>query len=145
MKEFTVKKETGNSAGLVVRIRAAMGLTQEQFAAQFGVTVATVNRWENGRAPAVSGDKEPEGMGEEAKTRIIGLIRYQTKGPGTQRRIQYGPQCRKLGSKAAAEKKGVWGNFFPVCRAVTPAAKLRGKREDRFHCRWHGSARCAMI
>lgn len=37
-------------AELVKAIRKAMGLTQEQFAAQFGVTVATVNRWENGRA-----------------------------------------------------------------------------------------------
>lgn len=37
-------------AELVKAIREAMGLTQEQFAAQFGVTVATVNRWENGRA-----------------------------------------------------------------------------------------------
>ncbi len=37
-------------AELVKAIREAMGLTQEQFAAQFGVTVATVNRWENGSA-----------------------------------------------------------------------------------------------
>ena len=37
-------------AELVKSIREAMGLTQEQFAAQFGVTVATINRWENGRA-----------------------------------------------------------------------------------------------
>ena len=37
-------------AELVKAIRKAMGLTQEQFAAQIGVTVATVNRWENGRA-----------------------------------------------------------------------------------------------
>ena len=36
-------------AELVKAIRKAMGLTQEQFAAQFGVTVATVNRWENGK------------------------------------------------------------------------------------------------
>jgi transcriptional regulator with XRE-family HTH domain len=28
-------------------LRAALGLTQEQFAAKIGVTVATVNRWEN--------------------------------------------------------------------------------------------------
>lgn len=39
-----------NSAELVKEIRKAMKLTQEQFAAQFGVAVATVNRWENGRA-----------------------------------------------------------------------------------------------
>jgi putative transcriptional regulator len=35
---------------LVKAIREAAGLTQEQFASQFGVTVATVNRWENARA-----------------------------------------------------------------------------------------------
>ena len=32
------------------QLREAMGLTQEQFAAKVGVTLATVNRWENGRA-----------------------------------------------------------------------------------------------
>lgn len=30
-------------------LRAALGLTQEQFAARLGVTVSTVNRWENGK------------------------------------------------------------------------------------------------
>ena len=30
-------------------LRAALGLTQEQLAAKIGVTVATVNRWENDR------------------------------------------------------------------------------------------------
>ena len=29
--------------------RAALNLTQEQFAARVGVTVSTVNRWENGK------------------------------------------------------------------------------------------------
>ena len=28
-------------------LRAALGLTQEQFAAKVGVTVSTINRWEN--------------------------------------------------------------------------------------------------
>lgn len=42
--------EKESPAELVKAIRKAMGLTQEQFAAEFGVTVATVNRWENGRA-----------------------------------------------------------------------------------------------
>jgi DNA-binding transcriptional regulator YiaG len=37
-------------AELVKAIRESMQLTQERFAAHFGVTVATVNRWENGRA-----------------------------------------------------------------------------------------------
>ena len=30
-------------------LRSALGLTQEQFAAKIGVTVSTVNRWENGK------------------------------------------------------------------------------------------------
>ncbi len=39
-----------SSAKLVKIIRDKMGLTQERFAAELGVTVATVNRWENSRA-----------------------------------------------------------------------------------------------
>ncbi len=34
---------------IVKKLRTAMGLTQEQFAAQIGVTFCTVNRWENGK------------------------------------------------------------------------------------------------
>lgn len=30
-------------------LRANLGLTQERFAAKVGVTVSTVNRWENGK------------------------------------------------------------------------------------------------
>lgn len=33
----------------VKSLRAALDLTQEQFAAKLGVTVSTVNRWENGK------------------------------------------------------------------------------------------------
>jgi putative transcriptional regulator len=35
---------------LVREIRSRLGLTQEQFAARLGVTFASVNRWENGKA-----------------------------------------------------------------------------------------------
>jgi len=35
--------------GLVKRIRERMGLTQEQFAREVGVSFSTVNQWENGR------------------------------------------------------------------------------------------------
>lgn len=35
---------------LVRELRAVCGLTQEQFAAKLGVTLVTVNRWENDRA-----------------------------------------------------------------------------------------------
>lgn len=37
------------SAALVRRLRRRMGLTQEQFAREVGVTFSTVNQWENGR------------------------------------------------------------------------------------------------
>lgn len=33
----------------VRRLRARMGLTQEQFAREVGVTFSTINQWENGR------------------------------------------------------------------------------------------------
>lgn len=36
-------------AEMIRKLRARLGLTQEQFAAQVGVTWSTVNRWENGR------------------------------------------------------------------------------------------------
>jgi putative transcriptional regulator len=35
------------SADLVREIRFRLGLTQEQFAAELGVTFASINRWEN--------------------------------------------------------------------------------------------------
>ncbi len=31
------------------KLRAALGLTQEQFAAKIGVTYSTINRWENNK------------------------------------------------------------------------------------------------
>ncbi len=38
-----------NVPGLVKYLRAQLGLTQEQFAHEVGVTFSTVNQWENGR------------------------------------------------------------------------------------------------
>ena len=35
---------------LVREVRQRLGLTQEQFASQLGVTFPTVNRWEKGRS-----------------------------------------------------------------------------------------------
>ena len=32
---------------MIRKLRTSIGLTQEQFAAKIGVTVSTVNRWEN--------------------------------------------------------------------------------------------------
>ena len=34
---------------MIRELRTALGLTQEQFAAKIGVTVSTVNRWENNK------------------------------------------------------------------------------------------------
>ena len=36
-------------AVLIREIRGRLGLTQEKFAARLGVTLPTINRWENGR------------------------------------------------------------------------------------------------
>ena len=36
-----------DTSKMVKEVRTALGLTQEQFAAKIGVTVTTVNRWEN--------------------------------------------------------------------------------------------------
>ena len=36
-------------SGLVRAVRRELKLTQEEFAHQLGITVGTVNRWENGR------------------------------------------------------------------------------------------------
>jgi putative transcriptional regulator len=38
-----------NITGLVKGLRERLGLTQEQFAHEVGVTFSTVNQWENGR------------------------------------------------------------------------------------------------
>jgi putative transcriptional regulator len=36
-----------DTSKMIKQLRAALGLTQEQFAAKLGVTFSTVNRWEN--------------------------------------------------------------------------------------------------
>ncbi len=36
-------------ADLIREVRDRLGLTQEKFAARLGVTLPTINRWENGR------------------------------------------------------------------------------------------------
>jgi DNA-binding transcriptional regulator YiaG len=60
------KKDTA-VAEMIRKLRARLELTQEQFAAQVGVTWSTVNRWENGR-----GNPSPLAMRriEEMQTEI---------------------------------------------------------------------------
>ena len=41
--------DTKEFAETVKELRARMGLSQEKFAAEVGVTASTVNRWENQR------------------------------------------------------------------------------------------------
>lgn len=47
VKNLLPVKQTQDMGELIVCLRHRMGLTQEQFAAQVGVTCPTVNRWEN--------------------------------------------------------------------------------------------------
>ena len=48
---------------LIRELRLQTGLTQEQFAAELGVTYPTVNRWENGRTkPSPLAKQKLEGM-----------------------------------------------------------------------------------
>ena len=42
-------EKNSTMAEMIRKLRAKLGLTQEQFAAKVGVTWSTVNRWENGR------------------------------------------------------------------------------------------------
>ncbi|MBE9216806.1 helix-turn-helix transcriptional regulator [Plectonema cf. radiosum LEGE 06105] len=53
---------------LIRELRISTGLTQEKFAAKLGVTLLTINRWENGRSqPSPLAMEKVEGMLEEIK------------------------------------------------------------------------------
>ncbi len=41
--------ENDNMSGFIRQLRDRLGMTQEEFAHSLGITVGTVNRWENGR------------------------------------------------------------------------------------------------
>lgn len=48
---------------LIRELRLEIGLTQEQFAAELGVTYSSMNRWENGRSkPSPLAMQKVEGM-----------------------------------------------------------------------------------
>lgn len=41
--------QSTDTSALIKETRRRLGLTQEKFAAKLGVTLPTINRWENGR------------------------------------------------------------------------------------------------
>ena len=58
----------------ITKLRVALGLTQEQFAARVGVTLSTVNRWENsvGKPSPLAMAKIKELQNElEAQKRVL--------------------------------------------------------------------------
>ena len=71
-------------AVLVREVRARLGLTQEKFAARLGVTLPTINRWENGRTKpsplAVQNLQELiSDMGDDGKDLLAALISGREK------------------------------------------------------------------
>ena len=71
-------------AALIREVRARLGLTQEKFAARLGVTLPTINRWENGRTKpsplAVQNLQELiSDMGDDGKDLLAALISGREK------------------------------------------------------------------
>jgi len=71
-------------AALIREVRARLGLTQEKFAARLGVTLPTINRWENGRTKpsplAIRNLRElVTGMGDNGKDLMIGFLSGREK------------------------------------------------------------------
>lgn len=56
----------GNDAAIVANLRRRLGMTQEEFAHAIGVTVSTVNRWENGHI-------RPSRLARKAMERLAGV------------------------------------------------------------------------
>ena len=71
-------------AALIREVRARLGLTQEKFAARLGVTLPTINRWENGRTKpsplAIRNLRElVTGMGDTGKDLMVGFLSGREK------------------------------------------------------------------
>ncbi len=65
-RDAMTKNTESNVAEMVKKMRAKLGLTQEQFAAKVGVTWSTINRWENGRGkPSPLAMRRIEELGAE--------------------------------------------------------------------------------
>jgi putative transcriptional regulator len=58
----------------VARLRRRLGMTQEEFAAALGVTVGTVNRWENGHF-------KPSRLAEKALKQLLSKAMKGGGGP----------------------------------------------------------------
>jgi len=64
------REDKKDMAKMIKELRAALGLTQEQFAAKVGVTFSTVNRWESGKSkPSPLARRRIEELREETKDR----------------------------------------------------------------------------
>ena len=69
-----------DTSALIKETRRRLGLTQEKFAAKLGVTLPTINRWENGRT-------KPSPLAVQNLRELIASMGEQNKdlmGSGTQ-------------------------------------------------------------
>ncbi len=70
------RKKDAPVADAIRSLRTKLGLTQEQFAAEVGVTWSTVNRWENGRGnPSPLAMRQIEGLSESTRSGKLKLSR----------------------------------------------------------------------
>ena len=61
------KQANGNKASSITLLRRRLTMTQEEFAHAIGVTVSTVNRWENGHIePSRLARKAMQGLAAQA-------------------------------------------------------------------------------
>ena len=65
------KPSSADTNVLICPLRTLCGLTQEQFAAKLGVTVVTVNRWENYRAKPNASSPAPNSSFTIGNQRVL--------------------------------------------------------------------------